>query len=49
MTWRGEVEQALNELARAVAAFLSSVVINRENSGDALRVAVKKHLRFPTF
>jgi hypothetical protein len=37
--------QALNELTRAVAAFLSSVVISRKRSGDAL----KEQFRFPTF
>jgi len=41
--------QALNELVRAVAAYLSSVVISRKISGDALRVALKEQFRFPNF
>jgi hypothetical protein len=30
----------MNEMARAVAAFLSGVIISRKISGDALRVAL---------
>ena len=42
--------QTLNdELVRAVAAFLSNVVIKPKIFGDASGVAVKEQLRFPTF